>query len=245
MSAPPAGGYYEAVLPGLRPNVAHQVIAWAVNANAIDGVTAAAVAFTSATYTAAPAAPTSLAAQQIAADMIELRWTPPAGGALIDYYIPYLSYNGGSYVAQKAVSAERALINVTLFGFSHALKLKAVDRFGNQSADSSSVSVTPAPYLADGYINPLGVSTPSLASEAAARAKIKLAQTSTTISVNAGATGTWPLSAYAVGVYFTSANYTDFRLGPGAGGGFAQWTAYNQHATATRDITQTYYELAA
>src|SRR4051812_43377903 len=54
------GGNYEAVVSGLRPNRAHQAVAWAVNSNNVDGAVAAPVSFTTANYTTAPSAPTGV-----------------------------------------------------------------------------------------------------------------------------------------------------------------------------------------
>jgi hypothetical protein len=55
-------GNYEARITGLRPNVVHSVIAWAVNANNVPGVPAAPApaTFTSATFSTSPSTPTSL-----------------------------------------------------------------------------------------------------------------------------------------------------------------------------------------
>jgi hypothetical protein len=70
-------GNYEAVVSGLRPGRGHDVRAWAVNANNIDGATTAAVGFTSANSANAPAAAT-LSAQQNSPRQVFLTWTAAA-----------------------------------------------------------------------------------------------------------------------------------------------------------------------
>jgi hypothetical protein len=54
------GGNYEARITGMRPNVLHNVVAWAVNANNIDGSATAAVTFTTTTFSTSPSTPTGL-----------------------------------------------------------------------------------------------------------------------------------------------------------------------------------------
>jgi hypothetical protein len=54
------GGNYEARVTGMRPNVLHNVVAWAVNANNIDGSATAAVTFTTTTFSTSPSTPTGL-----------------------------------------------------------------------------------------------------------------------------------------------------------------------------------------
>lgn len=80
-------GNYEARITGMHPNVAHTVIAWAVNANNIDGVATAPVGFTSTTVATDPAVPTSLTVfsqanaideNQIQTAYVVLRAVPPA-----------------------------------------------------------------------------------------------------------------------------------------------------------------------
>lgn len=80
-------GNYEARITGMHPNVAHTVIAWAVNANNIDGVPTASVGFTSTTVATDPAVPTGLTVvssanaideNQIQTSYVVLRATPPA-----------------------------------------------------------------------------------------------------------------------------------------------------------------------
>jgi hypothetical protein len=53
-------GNYEATVTGMHPNVAHEAIAWAVNASNIDGATTPPVAFTTVTFSTSPNVPTAL-----------------------------------------------------------------------------------------------------------------------------------------------------------------------------------------
>jgi hypothetical protein len=81
------GPNYEARITGMHPSVAHTVIAWAVNANNIDGVPTASVGFTSTTVATDPAVPTGLTVvssanaideNQVQTSYVVLRATPPA-----------------------------------------------------------------------------------------------------------------------------------------------------------------------
>lgn len=196
------GGNYEATIPGLRPGQAHTVVAWATNANGIDGATLAVVGgHTAATYGTAPAAPTGVTAATTGADQVSVKWTASAGGAQIAYYVPYVSVNGGAYTAMPAVAATETKMVAATFANTHQFKVKAFDTFGNASADSTaSGSITPTGYLADVHINPGNVGTVSLTNQAANDAKVKLTSSTTSGTIGAGATVDFVIPAKATGV---------------------------------------------
>lgn len=182
--------YLESKVPGLAPNVLHDVIFWAVNSNGVAGAVTSAVSFTSATYSLAPAAPTGLTISQTGADQITVKFTP-VSSALISHYVPYLSYNGGAFVALPKVDAAVCIIPITAFGGSHAVKFKSVDKFGNESAFSSTVSITPTAYISNTHISPGGVGTVSLAG----------------LAVNSGILGNLSVGSVKLNIASTITNY--------------------------------------
>lgn len=175
-------GNYEAVVGGLRPNRAHNVVAWAVNANNIDGTSTSAVNFTSANATTALAAPTPSVTQ------IQSREVKVALGAVADVAgqpkhrrnILFEKVGAGAFT-EVARSEERTFIRTVTHGTAYEYKARSEDLVGNESVDSSTVSITPAAKIDDGYIIGQGVSGTSIANSS-----INQGRTSSTTASQSG-----------------------------------------------------------
>lgn len=146
-------GNYEARVSGLRPNRAHQVVCWAVNATNIDGFTTAAVAFTSANATTALSAPSVAVAQlqsfQIRVDLGQV--ADIAGQPHFRRNIIFVKAGAGSF-AEVVRTDQRFYDYPVTHGVAYDVKARSEDVNGNESSDSSTASITPAKIVDGSYI---------------------------------------------------------------------------------------------
>jgi hypothetical protein len=147
------GGNYEATISGLRPNRVHSILVWAVNANNLDGATATASNFTTANATTALAAPSVTVGQVQSFEVrVELGAVADvAGQPKLRRYVLFESVGGGGYTEVKR-SEERAFTRTVVHGTLYAYKARSEDVNGNESADSSSTSITPQKVVDGSYI---------------------------------------------------------------------------------------------
>lgn len=138
-----------------------------MNANNVDGVTTAPVAFTSANYTTAPSAPASIAVQQQSPRQVLLTWAPVAdvaGTPKRRGYVVFKKTGGGAFVEVDRPAANTWVDdNIVLVTTNYQYKVRTEDINGNESADSSTTNITPSKLVDDTYIASQGVSGPSIA----------------------------------------------------------------------------------
>jgi len=149
------GGEYGTTLAGLRPNTLHNLFAWAVNGFGLKGEVTAPVPFTSQSWTSAPAAPTGVAVTQATGKVLRLKWNPVAGSN-IDHFNVFRKVGAGNFSKVGEEAATVYVDNDVNYGTSYSYKLRTVDRAGNESDDSATVSRTPS----------VNVGTPDIVSNA-------------------------------------------------------------------------------
>lgn len=177
-------GNYEATVSGLRPNRAHQVVTWAVNANNIDGAIASPVAFTSANYTGSPAAPTGLAVAQGTGKALRVSCTAPSVAGFSEL-VWFRKVGAGSYAEYRRGKVNFLIDENVSYGSTYYYKAQVVVQPGNASADSAEVSITPSTNIDDSQIVPLGVSGASIANGSINQGRGYTGTGSGSISLNA------------------------------------------------------------
>lgn len=158
-------GNYDATFSGLRPNRLHAIRAWAVNATNMEGAAATIANFNTANATTALAAPvvtvTQVQSREVKVELAAV--ADVAGQPKLRRYILFESVSGGAYTEVKR-SEERTFIRtVSSSGTLYAYKARSEDINGNESADSSSASITSAKMVDDTYIPGQGISGASIA----------------------------------------------------------------------------------
>lgn len=199
-------GNYEAVVSGLRPGRTHDVRAWAVNANNIDGTVTAAVNFTSANSANAPAAAT-LSSQQNSPRQVFLTWTaaaPGAGSTPIREYKIQRKVGAGSFADYNRSSSLDFIDDNVAIGTAYQYKIQAIDLVGNVGSDSNTSTITPVALIADFLITSQGVSGPSIANSSINQGRTLSAAQSQSGNILAG-------SVVSVG----SGAGTDYSFAPG------------------------------
>lgn len=178
------GAAWQATIGGLRPNRLHSMIVWAVNANNVAGTTASIGNFTSANATNALAAPTVAVTQKQSFEVnIDLSAIADvAGQPKFRRYVLFEQVGGGA-MAEVQRTPDRTLKRTVVHGTVYQYKVRSEDVNGNESADSSTVSITPAAVVNDTYIQTQGVSGTSIANSSInqARASSSTASQSGTI----------------------------------------------------------------
>lgn len=167
-------GNYEATIPGLRPNRDHNVVVTAYNANNIEGFSSAPVTFTSANYTTGPAAPTGVAIAQTHSFEVEVTWNrvaDVAGAPKVRHYIPFVKVGAGAFVEKPAVAAGILKIPGVAHLVALQVKIRSEDMNGNQSVDSSTVSITPNKKIDDTHVTGGGISGVSIADDSINRTR--------------------------------------------------------------------------
>ncbi len=183
-------GNYETVIGTLRPNRSHTVEFYARNAAGLPGVHSATVGFASANDTALPSAPASPTIQQTQSFELEFSWAKVAdvaGRPKIRHYIPKIKAGAGAFVNGAPVESGLIKLPGVSHGTAYQAKVSAVDMNGNESADSSTVSITPTRMIDDSYIVGLGVSGASIAGGSITRGKTFNDITSVSVTVAPGA----------------------------------------------------------
>lgn len=145
------GGTYGVKLSGLRPNVAHTLVSWAVNAFNVMGVVSAAVNFTSTAWTSAPAAATSLSSIQGTGKQVQVKWTAATGTNIAGYDV-YRKIGSGSYSVVATVTGTSYSDNNVSYGSTYTYKTVTRDRAGNSSVDSGTTAITPAVNVGTGDV---------------------------------------------------------------------------------------------
>lgn len=175
------GSNYEATISGLRPNRAHQVVAWAVNANNVDGTATAPASFTSANATGGPTYPGSIGVIQTQSFDLQIDWgavTDVAGSPKIRRYVLFEKIGGGAYTEIARPDTTRYTRPGISHGTLYTYKVRTEDINGIESADSGlTASITPAAKIDNSYIIPLGVGNASLANTSVNAAKVDWAYT--------------------------------------------------------------------
>lgn len=181
------GGNYETIIAGLRPNRAHRVLAWAVNANNLDGTVTAWTNFTSANATNALSAPTVTVTQVQSREVkVELSAVADvAGQPKFRRNVLFEKVGAGSYTEVKR-SEERTFIRTVNHGTQYDYKARSEDIVGNESADSSSAGIIPTTRIDDTYIIGQGVSGQSIANSSINRARNYTGTTTYTGTLNNG-----------------------------------------------------------
>lgn len=156
-------GNYEATVSGLRPNRAHTAVAFARNSDNLKGLVSAALAFVSANATTALAAPTVTVTQVQSREVkVELAAVADvAGQPKLRRYVLFEKVGGGSFAEVKR-SEERTFIRTVSTGTSYEYIARSEDINGNESADSSVASITPAKMIDDTYVAGQGINGPSI-----------------------------------------------------------------------------------
>ena len=144
-------GTYGTKLAGLRPNVAHTLVSWAVNAFNVKGVVSSAVNFTSAAWTSAPAAATGLTSIQGTGKQVQVKWTAASGTNIAGYDV-YRKIGAGSYSVVATVTGTSYSDNNVSYGSAYTYKLVTRDNVGNSSSDSGTTAITPAVNVGTGDV---------------------------------------------------------------------------------------------
>ncbi len=153
------GANYEVSVPGLRPNRAHTVIAWAVNGNGVEGVATSSVPFTSSNATTALGAPT-VTVTQVQSFEVKVRLSAVSdvsGQPRHRRNILFEKVGAGTYTEVQR-GEEREFIRTVSHGATYYYKARSEDQNGNESSDSSEVNITPVKkvdgtYIPDASIN--------------------------------------------------------------------------------------------
>jgi hypothetical protein len=144
---------YVTTISGLRPGRPHDLIAWAVNANNIDGFTTAVVPFTSANSSTALAAPT-LTGIQVQSFEVDLDLGPVsdvAGQPKFRRYIVFEKVGAGSFT-ELVRTDQRLVKRIVIHGTAYQWKVRSEDVNGNESTDSNTLSITANKIVDGGYI---------------------------------------------------------------------------------------------
>ena len=152
-------GTYGVKLAGLRPNTAHTLVSWAVNAFNVKGVVSTAINFTSTAWSSAPGHASALIATQGTGKQIQLRWTAASGTNIREYNVNR-SVNGGGYSNVAKISGTNYSDNNVAYGSSYSYRVVTVDRAGNLGADVEVTSLTLQVNVGTPDLTPGGVTTP-------------------------------------------------------------------------------------
>jgi hypothetical protein len=162
-------GNYETVVAGLRPNRNHEVKAFAVNANGLEGAESVAVAFTSSTSTAVPAAPSIVLVGQTHSFQLNIAWArvaPPAGEPPIDTYVVEYRVGAGAYSETFRGDAQQCVVTPLGHGPVYQAQVYALNRYGTAGPPATSGTITLTPVIGTNHIAPGGVGTGNLANGA-------------------------------------------------------------------------------
>lgn len=187
------------------------------------------------TYTAAtlptdptPPSPGSLPAPTVTVTQVQSKEVKVTLSAVADVegrpkvrryaLLEQVSGNGYTEVAR---SEERTFIRTVVTGTPYDYKARTEDVDGNESADSSVASITPAKKVDDNYIIGEGVGSGSLAAAGVLRTKLALSTWTASGTVNAGSSSLVTLGGYANLNFFPSIYPSDgsasfLRFGPGS-----------------------------
>lgn len=198
-------GNYEATVSGLRPGRNHQAVAWAVNANNVDGVATSPLTFTSDNSTTAPSAPASISSQQLSPRLVGVTWAKVADVAdkpKIRRYIVFKKIGAGSFLEVDRVDGNLWKDDTVSFSTTYQYKVHTEDVNGNESGDSSTTTITVNQVIDDGYIIGQGVSGVSIADSSINRGRgyTSTGTASATISANSS-------QEFVMDVYAFSPNY--------------------------------------
>lgn len=180
-----AGGNYEATVSGLRPNRAHTVVAWAVNATNVDGISTAAVAFNSAEYAAAPAAPTGLVAAQGTGKVVRVACTAVTQAGFKEY-IWFRKVGAGSYAEYRRGRDNYLVDEAVGYLTTYYYKARVVVNPSVESADSSEVSVAVTTTIDDNDIPIGGINGPTIGDGSINRGRAYTSTGSASGSIGAG-----------------------------------------------------------
>lgn len=247
---------YEARFDGLLCNRAHEVIAWGVNFDNVDGGVTAAVAFTSDNYSTAPGVPASIAVAQRSPRQLRVAWasvSPTSGGPAIKHYKLERQVGSGSNPWD-----ERALVRSTDFvdddvdiGTSYNYRVSTVDALDNVSGvRTAGAAVTPARIIDDSLIDDQGVSGPSIADASINQTRTYSGTGSGSLVVNAG-TADWAVTGnYAYAIRTLNANGGSLRMcvpsgTPSSGYEYAGTFGVNNPTGSNETITFYYRTLNA
>lgn len=191
------GANYEATVPGLRPNRAHTVNAYAVNSDLVEGFFSPATNFTSANATTALAAPTVTVTQVQSKEVkIDLGAVANVAGQPGFYRnVLFEKVGAGAFVEVKR-DAARTFIRTVAHGTLYTYKARSEDMNHNESVDSAEASKTPAAMVDDGYIPSQGVSGPSIADGSINRGRSNTSAGQITGSIASGFTTGFTLQTF-------------------------------------------------
>jgi hypothetical protein len=190
-------GFYEATVSGLRPNRLHSILIWAVNANNIDGATLNPGNFTTANAVTALAAP-SIAVTQLQSFEVNIDLgaiTDVAGQPKFRRYVLFEKVGAGAF-AEVQRTPDRTLKRSVSHGTAYQYKAHSEDLVGNESADSSTVSITPSAVINDNWIVPTGVTGTSIANSSINQGRSYTGTGSTSITVAPGAIVAFQMDYY-------------------------------------------------
>lgn len=193
-------GNYELTMPGLRPNRPHTVEAWAVNSNNLPGFFTAPVPFTSANNTSAPAAPGSITVTQANTFEVAVNWAKVndvASQPKIRRYVVFEKLGAGAFTEVLRTADTQYIRGGFGVGQVFQYKVRAEDINGNESADSSTASITAAKQVDDTQIIGGGVSGVSIANAAINQGRSFTGTGGTSVSVGAGSSQTVAMDVYS------------------------------------------------
>ncbi|MGD9953463.1 MAG: hypothetical protein AB7S87_12875 [Burkholderiales bacterium] len=212
-----AAGNYEATVAGLRPNRAHTVVAWAVNANNLDGVASSPVGFTSANYTSAPAAPSGLTIAQGTGKTVRVACAAPSFANFKELVWFRKVGAGGSYVEYRRGDNNFLVDEAVSYGSTYYYKARAVDRSTNESSDSAEVSQLVSSNISDPDIPTGGVSGVSIANGSINRNRGYTGTANLSTLVNAGTKQQFTMDVYSFFPCISDGTFPGIcYLGPGA-----------------------------
>ncbi|MBZ0251551.1 MAG: hypothetical protein K8F93_17985 [Burkholderiales bacterium] len=190
-----AGGNYEATVSGLRPNRAHTVVAWAVNATNVDGISTAAVAFNSAEYAAAPGAPTGLTAAQGTGKVVRVACTAVTQAGFKEY-IWFRKVGSGSYAEYRRGRDNYLVDEAVGYSTTYYYKARVVVNPNVESADSSEVNVAVTTNIGDNDIPLGGINGPTIGNGSINRGRSYTGTGSASGTLNGGASVGFQMDTY-------------------------------------------------
>lgn len=191
-------GNYDAVFSGLRPNRLHSIKVWAKNSNGRAGATATISNFTTANYTTTPSAPGGVTLTQILSKEVRASWpkvADVAGTPAIRRYIVFIDAGGAGY-AEVARTPDLQHIFTVSTGSFYQVKVRAEDINQNESADSTSASITAAKVLDDSYLISQGVTGVSIGNGSINQGRSYTGTGSATSAIAASGTATIGMDVY-------------------------------------------------
>lgn len=204
------GANYEVTFGGLRPNVAHNVLVWAVNANTIESARSSNVAFNTNAYGTLPPTPGAIVIAQTTGSTLIVTVPEPVyahhSRVLWEVNINSLGYT------TLVQNGSRLTYPSAIVGASYVFRASFVDFSNNVGATTVSYGYTVIANITDTVINPSGVSAVSIGAAAINQGRTNTGTGAFSVSVAANTRVNTTVSKYAF-------SFSMLEVGTGGGAG--------------------------